>query len=743
MVSPAIKRYLVALDRHKWAGLTGFALVMGLSGVAALQPAPPTSYASRGMLGYAAPPVTVSQTNTALQQQAQVMTPETLLSDFVVETAVQQLATQQVRTDALIIRRNANVVVNPRPEGENRNRNAEEVGLRVLVIYRDPNDRVAQATVVALMQAMIEQSRLFNRQQIQQIIDNLNRLLPVVTQELRLAERDLEEYVRVEGPAIQAAQDGQLVGAITASQQQQRQLRLNLEAIAAQIRSLESRLGLSADQAYTSAALSADPIIADLRAKIYQNELQTQLLSRNLRPEHPTMLDLKHQQQSFEALLQQRVTEVIGGNQFAAPLASVSTIRQGSSLDPARQQLANTLVNLQTERESLQQQLEALRTAEQELRQEYTAVPNRQLEQSRLEQQVVLKRNFYDQIQAKLADVRLAAEETVGSLVVVQPPQTELATAEGRNSLAILLVGGLVGLLVGGGLVLLLDSLDATFHTLPDLQLALRQQEVPILGLLPDLSGVADGEAMPLVRKADSPYLEPYERLRGNLRRAAGAGGLKSVVVTSLLSGEGKTVTAYNLAIASARAGKRTLLIEADLRSPSQASALRVAPSPDSQLEPLQHFDRGEFSLVPEIENLYILPSPGPQRQAAAILESGEVKRLLEDACGRFDLVVIDTPPLSRHTDALLLEPHTDGLLLVTRPGITEDGLLTEAIDQFIESETIQFLGAVINSANVPLRSFGPTEPEIEPLEEQPDLFPPTIADPDALAARLTRAGKR
>ncbi|RMF65768.1 MAG: hypothetical protein D6742_11690, partial [Cyanobacteria bacterium J069] len=287
-------------------------------------------------------------------------------------------------------------------------------------------------------------------------------------------------------------------------------------------------------------------------------------------------------------------------------------------------------------------------------------------------------------------------------------------------------------------------SLDATFHTLPDLQLALRQQEVPILGLLPDLAGSDWVDGLPLVLTADSPYLEPYERLRGNLRRAAGTGGLKSVVGTSLLSGEGKTVTAYNLAIASARAGKRTLLIEADLRSPSRAAALRVTPNPNSQLEPLQHFDRGEFSLVPEIENLYILPSPGPQRQAAAILESGEVKRLLEDACGRFDLVVIDTPPLSRHTDALLLEPHTDGVLLITRPGFTEDGLLTEAVDQFIESETIQFLGAVINGADVPVRPFSSTDHSIESFADaESDLFPQSATDADELAARLTRAGKR
>jgi capsular exopolysaccharide synthesis family protein len=172
------------------------------------------------------------------------------------------------------------------------------------------------------------------------------------------------------------------------------------------------------------------------------------------------------------------------------------------------------------------------------------------------------------------------------------------------------------------------------------------------------------------------------------------------------VSGEGKSVTAYNLAIASARAGKRTLLIEADLRSPSDAQSLKIAVDPESITEPLRYY--GNLSdcirLVPEIENLYVVPSAGPQRHAAAILESSEMRRLLEDARGRFDLVILDTPSLSRCNDALLLEPYTDGMAIVTRPGYTEEGLLTETVRELVESQDIRFLGTIINGAEIPIR---------------------------------------
>lgn len=706
-------------------------MVMGLSGVAAMQPKPPTSFVASGLLAYSSPPVTLSQTGTALQEQGRSLTAEVLLSDPVVNAVA-----QAVEVDPIELRQQAEVVVNPEAEASRDRNEADAAAYRVLVRYRDQDANQAQAIAGRLMETIVEQSRQFNTQQLNSIANNLQQLRLQVGQELQQAERNLEQYVRQQAPAVQAAQEGDVLGAITGGQAQQRQIRLTIAGIDAQIRSLQGRLGLTPDQAYASSALSADPIIANLRAEIYQTESQMQVLAPDLRPQHPTMTQLRNQKQAYEQLLQQRVAEVIGGNQQTAPLRSAGQIRQDSSLDPARQQLANTLVNLQTQRDTLQQQLTTLQQAEGQLRQQYANIPNRQLQQSRLQQEVALKRTFYDQIQARLADVTLAEKETVGSLVVLQPVRTELSEAAGPSGPMILLVGSFVGLLVGGGLVLLLDSLDATFHTLQDLQASLRQQEVPVLGLLPLLpdrvalperTRVALPEQyhsdLPLVTP-DSPYIEPFDRCRSNLRRATGSKFPKLVILTSTIASEGKTVSAYNLAIASAYAGKRTLLIEADLRSPSHANVLRVTPDPEAAIDPLRYY--GHLSdcirLVPDIENLYLLPSPGVQRQASAILESSEMRRLLDDSRGRFDLVILDTPALSRYNDALLLEPYVDGLVLVTRPGYTEESLLTEAIEQFTESEDIQFLGAVINGADIPMQptftpiEFGNIEPEREEM---------------------------
>jgi capsular exopolysaccharide synthesis family protein len=722
MVPPFVKRYLIALERHKWAGLASFILVSGISGVmAALQSPPAEVYQSRGVLTYSTPPDTFSATGAALQQQGQAVTEEILLSENVLQLAMQRLANQQITVDPEAILAATRVSIDSPTTAEGTApKETTTAGLRILISYQDDNQEQVAAVTNVLMESMVEQSRQFNIQQLNRIISNLNQILPKVDRELREAEQKLQLYVQREGTAIQAAESGSLLQALTSSQQQQRQLRLEISGVNAQLQSLQSRLGLTPDEAYTASALSADPILADLRVKIYQADQQKQLLAKTLRPDHPSMVELQNQLDSFENLLQQRVSEVIGGGN-AAPLQAGRTIRQASSLDPARQMLATNLVTLQTQREMLQQQLTNLARSEQELRREYASIPNKQLEQQRLQQQVNLKQTFYDQIQARLADAKLAQEETVGSLVVVQPAQAELVPQASLNSFVILLVGSGVGVVVGAGLVLLLGSLDATFYTLEDVQTALRQEEVPILGVLPILP---EAEQIPVLEQAESPYLEFYERLRSTVRRVGGGNALKVILLTSTIGGEGKSTTAYNLAIASARAGKRTLLIEANLRAPSQVSAFQRVMDPEGIVEPLRYY--GDLSdcirLVPAIENLYVVPSVGPQRHAAAILESSEMRRLLEDARGRFDLVILDTPALNRCNDALLLEPYTDGMALVTRPGYTEEGVLNETVQAFIESEQLRFLGAIINAAEIPVQTADFLSELDEAAEERAEI---------------------
>ncbi|MDZ8186518.1 MAG: AAA family ATPase [Nostoc sp. ChiSLP02] len=717
MTPPIVKRYLIAFEKYKWIGLASFGLVVVGSTVVAMQPEPPASYIASAALTYSGPPVSFSATGSEIQQQGKELNEEVLLSNQIVAAVAEKV---NIKPKQL-----GSSVVLSLPKKNPRTGDFETTTFELKYIDTDPKRAIE--VLAELMQSMVKLSSDINTGRLQAIIQKINERLPQAKRELQIAEKKLERYDRIERTAILAAENGSLLAAVTSSQNLQRQIQLTISGVDGQIRSLQNKLGLTVGQAYISSALSADPIIGNLRSQIYQTESQIALLRKDLRLEHPTMVQLLRQKQASEELLQQRAAEVLGGNGIASPLrGDISGIRTSSSLDPARQQLANQMVSLQTQRETLQQQLNQEIQQEGRLRKEYALIPNKQLERSRLEQEVALKKAIYDQMQAKLTDAKTAEAETTSSLSIARRP-TVIPDIKPPKSVPITLaVGGFLGVLVGGGVIFLLGSLEATFKTREDIRESLKQREVALLGELPlMLVDDLDKEAVPVVLSIESPYLEFYEKFRSNLRRIGGR-NLKVVLITSTSSSEGKTASAYNLGIASARAGKRTLIIETDLRSPSRCASLKVIPDPESTIEPLRYYaDLSEcIRLVPDVENLYIVPSPGPVRQSAAVLESSEIRRLMDDVRERFDLVILDTSPLSLSNDPLLIQPYSDGIVIVARPHYTEENMLGEAIDQLVESE-LGLLGAIINGADIivslPPQTL-PSEVEPEIVEESEEV---------------------
>lgn len=711
MVSPFIKRYLLALDRYKWPSLATLLGILGISAVVAVQPPPPPLYRAEGVLVQNAPVVALTATGTEVQQRGQgIISEEFLLADVLLQQVSQELERRGISMDPETLRYRTTVKL----EGE------ENVVQRVTVTFRGADEEQAQLALSLMFEAMVELSRVTNRARTRAIVTALDERLPAVEADLRAAEQALEAYDRTEGPAIQAALDGSLLGAISGGQQQQRQNQIALAGLDSQIQSLQQQLGLTPGQAFTASALSADPIIAQLRSQILESETQLKLLSATLRESHPTIQDLRQNLAAYNALLAERAQEVIGGQDLAA-LPSVSEVRQNSTLDPARAALANQLVTLSAQRAALASQQQVLSQSDGQLRQQYSSLPNKQLERNRLAQQVALNQALYDQIQAKRIDAEAAEAETASSLTVAQPPTTTLQADPPTSPIAVMAVGGLLGIVAAGAVVFLLDLLDSTARTAEDLQGILTDQDVPVLGLVPALAATSS-QGWPILYQPQTPDLEIYERLRSSLRRAGSLSEASApprvVLMVSSRSGEGKTTSAFNLGIAAARAGRRTLIVEADLRQPSCGHRLGVKLDPAALSEPLHYYagrQQSPIQLAPWVENLYLTPSPGPQPHPAAILESSEMGQFLTDARARFDLVLIDAPPLGNSNDALLLGAASDGLVLVTRPGYTDKAVLEALLEQLLENENLPLLGAIVNATDRTTVSVPPAPAVAEP----------------------------
>jgi Mrp family chromosome partitioning ATPase len=684
-----LKRYFAALNRYKWIGLATFTCISAIAvGATVLRPEPEKTYAE-GVLSYK--PATAMAPTTENQTAKQPSMPgiESLMSEQIFTLASKNLAIKQqtIGTEALRDR----IILKKDPQQEN----------RVLIQYWDNDAKRAQLIVETITNAVANDNLIAKSKEVEPFLQLLKKRKKLLENNLRVAEEKLRNFSRQEKPSIQAAIDGSLVSSITNIQQQQRQLRSQLEGIDAEIASIQNKLRMTPDQAYLAAALSADTTIGNLKTKMDSLETELEIQGRELQPKHPDMIALQHQKTVYEKQLGYRIGEVVGGDKRTLSVQNVAQFRQLSSLDKARQELANKLVTLQTQRDRLAQEFNILSRSEPELRQTYRDGTELKLELENRTREVARYREAFDQTDKQLAAIELKKAEVRSDWLTDSTPQIK----DGSNWLfsrpAILVAGTLLGVLVAGTFVLLIDLLNGTI-LIPEEVQAILEQRAPFLGVLPSISNNGDENKKPILWETDSPDLEFYQLLRSSLQRHSNGPAPQIVLLSSTTQSEGKTVSAYNLAIASARAKKKTLLIEANLRAPSQMDRLGVCSKQSEEAIPTDFMQLQNIQPVPGFETLFALPSPGAIEQVTEVLESSQTQQLLKQVRDAFDLVVIDTTAL-QFSDALLIEPFTDGLILVTRPGYTDRKGLKIVIEKLMEFSDIKLLGAIVNDVMSPV----------------------------------------
>jgi protein-tyrosine kinase len=193
----------------------------------------------------------------------------------------------------------------------------------------------------------------------------------------------------------------------------------------------------------------------------------------------------------------------------------------------------------------------------------------------------------------------------------------------------------------------------------------------------------APGVAEKVVVDADTnpAAVEQYRRLAAVLHHAQNDTGLRVVMVTSALPGEGKTLTAANLALTLSESyQRRVLLIDADLRRPS-VHQLFALPSLSGLTDGLRSVEDRKLTLVEVSPRLTVLPAGRPDPDPMSVLTSSRMKYVLDEARQKFDWVIVDTPPVGLMPDAHLLAAMVDGALLIVGAGMSPHRTVAKAAD--------------------------------------------------------------
>ena len=199
---------------------------------------------------------------------------------------------------------------------------------------------------------------------------------------------------------------------------------------------------------------------------------------------------------------------------------------------------------------------------------------------------------------------------------------------------------------------------------------------------------------------------ESYKLLRTNLLFSLPETDCRIFGVTSSVRGEGKSTTAVNLSYTFAQSGKRVLLIDADMRLPSVASKLSLPGTPGlSNLLAGLSEEKACLHISKQFSNWVILPAGDIPPNPSELLGSERMHALLERYSETFDFIIIDLPPVDVVTDALVISPWTDGLIVAVRQNYTERKALGACMYQIGKLEA-KFLGFVMTDAAVGESSY-------------------------------------
>lgn len=334
------------------------------------------------------------------------------------------------------------------------------------------------------------------------------------------------------------------------------------------------------------------------------------------------------------------------------------------------------------------------------------------IEYTLLKRDVETNRTLYEGLLEKLKEAGVTAGLRSNNIKILDAARVPGAPVE-PNIPRNLLFALVLGVTSGVGLAFLLENMDNTVRTTEQAQLI---SALPSLGMIPlgskspamgshgkQLTLASSSEAVEIVTQArpQSQMAESYRALRTSLLLSSLGAPPKVIMVTSARPQEGKTTTAINSAIVLAQKGVRVLLVDADLRRPSVHKTLGIGPrSGLSNVLTGSATLQQAITVSPVLPNLFVLPAGTPPPNPAELLASTNMKQVLDELREQFDHVVVDTPPTLSVTDAVVLSPRVDAIILVIRSGQTTKQALRRARDILMQVNA-HVTGVLLNAVDL------------------------------------------
>ncbi|GCA80709.1 GumC family protein [Microcystis aeruginosa] len=595
------------------------------------------------------------------------------------------------------------------------------------ISYQDAEPQKIKLVLDNLARHYLNYSSQERKTEINQGLDFVNAQLPVLRERVNSLQKQMQQFRQQYNFLDPDKEATRLSQQLTTTEQEYRAAQVALNEINSRYQALQQQVGLAPNQAIIATYLSESPGYQDLLKQLQEVEVELAKQSAVFAKDSPIIATLEEKRANLLPLLQNEAQRTLG-EKLPQTVGNSPALVSQSAL---RVQLTQQLVEAANTRQTLEIKVKSLAQA---LEQQKASVKNLAVLARRytdLQRELEIATTSLNRFLEEQQKLQLQVAQQVVPWQIISPPEV------GENSVSPkpvrnLALGVIGGLLLGLGAAFLAERLDPVHHSADELK---EDAKLPLLGAIPWQKDIGTIEkaitALPQLTVGDrkitipnstgksanenpsyynfSPFSEAFRTLNTNIRLLGSDSSLKSLVISSVSPGDGKTTMAINIAKAAAGMGQRVLLVDADLRRPRVHHRLNLNNDHGLSNVIAEGLDWNEaIQPLPRYENLSILTAgsipPDPSRLLSSQRMQEMISQLQQDHA--FDLIIYDLPPLAAFADAKILAAMATGLILVTKLGKTDRFALKNLLEDLRLSH-ISVLGLVANNVSRKDHNYG------------------------------------
>lgn len=566
--------------------------------------------------------------------------------------------------------------------------------------YANEDPELAALIVNKLVELYIEDHTLNNRSETTSAREFISKQLPKVEANVREAETNLSHFKKQNRIANLEQEITTNIAALSNIADQIDRAEADLEDITARYNRLQTQLDMTWQEASAVSALSQSLAVQRFLDQLQEVKLTLAQKRNYLSDNAPQIIALKEEEADLTTLLDRQIAKTLDGEQQAI-VKKINIL----SLGQLKQSQIADFASLGLEKEGLEKKQRVLQNTYNSYKQKSDILPMLQKQQRELERRVLAAESTYQTLLSKLQETQITEQQNIGNVRVVSDALTPEAPIASKKPL-IMAAAGVAGALLGVAVAFLIDIRDKKIKNTQEIEEML---PYPLQGIVPDFKKITAKKQLlfPNNSTANLPKFadidisaqllrEAYNNIQINLKLLDNEAVNKVIAVTSSVSGEGKSSVSANLAMAKAQCGQKVLIIDGDLRSPSQQDIWGVS-NEIGLTEVLKQEVIWQQAIQNVMPNLDIMASGPRVKNPVSLLDFSLLEALITSASCYYDLILFDAPPLVGLADTRILAMLVDGLLFVVRPGVANYTSIAEAKKLLT---TFNVLGVVANGVN-------------------------------------------